>query len=164
MYLSSVEENNRKKCGEQLVASRTQSPLQTGEASPCCGGCSPRTLLMPTAPRTMLATPRPTSTKESRSRLHRILRLEHILPRASLQLQKEEASTRRERTPLLGVPRAAWLHSFRLQTEDEGLLAKIGPYRAESHTGTCKGIDELSKTTKKEEAPTELSARITGGR
>ena len=48
----------------------------------------------------MLATPRPTSTTESRSRLHRILRLEHILPRASLQLQ-QEANRRRERSPLL---------------------------------------------------------------
>lgn len=45
---------------------------------------------MPTAPRTMLATPKPTSTTDSRRRLHRILRLEHILPRASLQLQQEE--------------------------------------------------------------------------
>lgn len=71
---------------------------------------------MPTAPKTMLATPRPTSTTDSRSRLHRILRLEHILPRASLQLQQEEAAgggTEGERkSPLLGALRMARLYWF----------------------------------------------------
>lgn len=74
-----------------LLSGRTHIPLHTGDASPCSGLWSPRIRLMPTAPSTMLATPRPTSTTDSKSRLHRILRLEHIFPRASLKLQQETA-------------------------------------------------------------------------
>lgn len=114
-----------------IPQTRKQSPLHTGDASPCCGLCSPRTQLMPTAPRTMLATPKPTSTTDSRSRLHRILRLEHILPRASLQLQQEEAAggERGVRFSVLRLRRGSTMVSY--PAGREGLSEQVGPTGAE---------------------------------
>lgn len=100
---------------------------------------SPWTQLMPTAPRTMLATPKPTSTTDRRSRLHRILRLEHILPRASLRLQQEEAAAaaaavmeanrRRERSPLLGVPKAVQRYCLISGWKKKSLSEQVSPSR-----------------------------------
>lgn len=101
-YSSSLKVDKDQVRSKVSLPERTQSPLHTGDASPCCGLWWPRTQLMPTAPRTMLATPSPTSTTDSRSRLHRILRLEHILPRASLQLQQGAGGWAR------GEPASRW--------------------------------------------------------
>ncbi|MED6285512.1 hypothetical protein CHARACLAT_030069 [Characodon lateralis] len=99
---------------------------------------------MPTAPRTMLATPRPTSTKERRSRLQRILRLEHILPQASLQLQQEEVSARRERIPQY----SAFRRRRGSAPFDPGKKARADPLKS-VHTEQ-KVLKELIKNTGKQ--------------